>query len=83
MTALQWVVDQYGKRQENKGHANHACDAMMYLRNAAAKLLPSAAVEPAAALPARASRVVDDPDDPIVHPEPAPMDADSMYANEW
>lgn len=44
MTTLQWVVDQYGKRTENPNQNNHGADALIYLRDAVASLLPSALV---------------------------------------
>jgi hypothetical protein len=43
MTTLQWVVDQYGKRTENKNQDNHGCDAFIYTRDAVSSMLPSAA----------------------------------------
>lgn len=45
MLTLQWVEDAAGRRAENKGQANHGCDAALYLRNELAVLLPSAAAD--------------------------------------
>ncbi len=77
LLALRWVADPYGKRQENKGQANHGCDAAMYLRNALAAMLPSAGAPPTPkSAPAR-------DDDDIIATLDAPRDADRMYANDW
>lgn len=88
MLSLQWVVDQYGKRAENKAQANHATDSAMYVRNAIAPMLPAASSTPTAAsshvAPVRS--VSKDPDDPIREPEQTFGDADAMYneyASEW
>jgi hypothetical protein len=81
MTHLQWVVDPYGKRIENKNQPNHACDAFMYLRNAVAKLLPHGVV----AEPPPMKKIGPQPE-PEHMPEPQRdyPDADAMYApGEW
>lgn len=76
MTTLQWVVDQYGKRTENKNQNNHGSDALIYLRDAVASMLP------AATGPGAAPR-------PPVEDDPAPAvevhggDADAMYDSGW
>lgn len=75
MGSLEWVVDQHGKRMENKGQANHACDATLYIRNELAALLPAAGGS-AQPPPAAAARPVDDDMPP---PQPEYGDADSMY----
>lgn len=80
LSTLQWVVDAYGKRTENKAQANHACDAALYLRDAVAALLPSAIAEPAPAKPTHRAPAED------IVPQPEISyggDADNMYASEW
>lgn len=69
MTTLQWVVDQFGRRSEKKSQANHGTDATIYLRDAVAPLLPSAAPPP----PPPAS-------DDLPRPRETYGDADQMYA---
>lgn len=79
LIALQWVVDQYGKRMENKSQNNHACDAMIYLRDALAPLLPAAGPSsPPVATASRAIRPRDEDMEPV-EPEPDYRDADAMY----
>lgn len=81
MMTLQWVVDQYGRRTENKAQNNHGSDALLYTRDAIASMLPSAAAAPPA--PKRPTFVEDDL--PRTH-EPEPHgDADAMYsgASSW
>lgn len=84
MTVLQWVVDPWGKRTENKNQANHACDASMYLGNAVEPLLlsPGAAAQQAAAA---SSRPKDRDDDGFkVEPTRELRDADALYApGDW
>ena len=77
MLSLQWVVDTYGKRQENKNQANHGCDAATYLRVAIASMLPSATADAPAAKQRR-----EDDDDGFRVKEPEYGNADAMYANE-
>lgn len=79
MLGLQWVVDAYGKRTENKAQPNHACDAAMYIRNAVAGLLPSAGNEPAPIVPP-IKRPAEDDD--IPKPKKTYGDADAMYRPE-
>lgn len=80
MGTLQWVVDAYGKRAENKAQANHACDASMYIRNELAAMLPAAGSSQPPPTPTQ--RLVDD--DEIPRPEPEYGDADAMYQpGEW
>lgn len=81
MTELQWTVDQYGKRTENKAQANHACDATIYLRDALAALLPSAATGDVGAIPAPPKPI----DDDLPPPRLAEYgDADAMYGGaDW
>lgn len=82
LTSLQWKVDQYGKRVEDKSQANHATDATIYMRDAVASLLPSATVSGEA--PKNAPKVIVDDGDEIRPPERAYGDADSMYAQgDW
>lgn len=83
LSTLQWVVDAYGKRQENKAQANHACDAAMYIRNALAVMLPSGLTVTPAAEPTvtRAQTTDDDLPKPK---QPEYGDADSMYQpGQW
>jgi hypothetical protein len=72
MTTLQWVVDQFGKRTENPSQNNHGSDALIYLRDAVAPLLPSALADapppPASGDPDSRRRV-----------EPEYGDANAMY----
>lgn len=80
MLSLQWLVDQYGKRTENPNQNNHGSDATIYMRDAVASMLPSAAAVTESEKPAaQARRDVDE-----VMPEARePMrDADSMYQGE-
>ena len=71
MTVLQWLVDQFGKRTENPNQDNHGSDALIYLRDAVASMLPSVSPEPPAAPRA-------DPDSPR-RVEPTYGDANAMY----
>lgn len=81
MGTLQWDVDAQGKRIENKGQANHACDAWLYLRNDVAGLLPAAGAPPVT--PAAVTRALVE-DDEVPRREPEYGDADSMYqAGDW
>ncbi len=62
LTSLQWVVDQYGKRTENKAQANHAGDSLIYLRDAVAPLLAGVtAAPPTSSTVAVPAPVDDDP----------------------
>lgn len=82
MSTLQWVVDQHGKRAENKGQANHACDATLYLRNALASLLPAAGT-PSAPADVEQQRKLIEEDIPAPR-EPEYGDADAMYGpGDW
>lgn len=85
LLALQWVVDAYGKRQENKAQSNHATDAAMYIRNALAVMLPSAAAPGSSGTPTAANDNAPRIDEDIVTPrEPEYGDADRMYApGDW
>lgn len=80
MTVLQWVVDPWGKRVENKNQANHGCDGAMYICNAVEPLLPLPG--PVAGKPP-APKTHDDDGFPV--PKKADYrDADSMYAaGDW
>lgn len=81
MSTLQWVVDAYGKRAENKAQPNHACDAALYIRNALAVLLPSAAVDnkpPVAGV--QQSQLPAPVDDDLPKPKEPEWDADAMYS---
>lgn len=74
MASLQWVVDQFGRRSERKSQANHGTDATIYLRDAVASLLPSAAAS--SAPPATPK-----PSDDMPRARDVPYgDADAMYA---
>jgi hypothetical protein len=78
---LQWSVDAYGKRIEDKGQANHGCDAWMYLRNEVAPLLPAASTPETAPPPKTAmQRYVED--DEIRPAQPTYGDADMMYSDD-
>ena len=73
MTTLQWTVDAKERQVENKGQANHGCDATIYIRDAVAPLLPNAGGPP----PPQKPR---DPEADAERPtESAYGDADSMY----
>ncbi len=83
LASLQWVVDAYGKRTENKAQANDQVDSALYCREALQSLLPSAAaVAPEAKVTKQgAPRLFDD--DEIKPREPEYGNADAMYAEEW
>jgi len=84
LTTLQWVVDQYGKRAENKAQANHATDAAMYIRNALAVLLPPAGGPPQETSAVAAAQRALVEDDEVPKPEVPYGDADTMYApGDW
>lgn len=83
MSTLQWVVDQYGKRTENKAQNNHGSDATLYLRDAIASLLPNAgALQDETRGKGQRPR---DADPPPRQLEPERGDANSMYdaADGW
>lgn len=77
LTSLQWVVDAYGKRAENKAQANHATDATLYLRDALSPMLASAtgggspptALAPAAAPAKKREAFEDEPPEHIERPD--------------
>ncbi len=79
MSTLQWVVDAQGKRAENKGQANHACDAALYIRNELAVFMPPAGT--VAEPPPPMQKLIDD--DEIPKQEPEYGDADAMYPGDW
>jgi hypothetical protein len=84
MVNLQWIVGPDGKRLENKGQANHACDASLYIRNKLAAFLPPAGTSSTAAPPPAVvqQRLVED--DEVPKRERPYGDADSMYQpGEW
>lgn len=78
LAELQWQVDAYGKRIENKGQPNDQCDSALYARNAIAPLLPPAG----STAPSQERRPIEDPDDVITPPTVEYGDADAMYAAE-
>lgn len=84
MTSLQWDVGADGKRVENKGQANHACDATLYLRNKLQAFLPSALAAASGTEQQQAAAKARTTEDEPTPREPEYGDADSMYqSGNW
>lgn len=80
LSSLQWNVDAWGKRTENKGQANDQCDSALYAREALTSLLPSAGAVTPPTSGGAAPKLFDD--DPETEPALPQGDADTMYAND-
>ena len=86
LASLQWNVDAWGKRTENKAQMNDQVDSALYCREAIQSLLPSAGtVAPSSAPPAVRTQGGSPQlfEDEIRPQEPAEPNADEMYASEW
>ncbi len=82
LASLQWNVDAWGKRTENKGQANDQVDSALYCREAIQSLLPSASAEMPPSSSGTAPKLFED--DADIRPrEPERGDADTMYQSEW
>ncbi len=67
MIALQWVVDEFGRRTENKKQKNDGTDSALYCRNAIVSCLPSAVKTEST--PKAHSSPVNDTGRPVARPQ--------------